>query len=132
MSTREIQDEEERVGHDILISPQFNPVVLIERNQDLDKTAAALSAKSNAYANSCNSCFLCGQLSLPAQEGSHYLEIVTLFKTYLNEDEESVETCANCVQDVTAVWEITQQIKTLQQELATIVETVTGTRKRGS
>lgn len=98
-----------------------------------------LSDQNNVPDNS-RSCFLCGQVNLLAsfkQPPENYHEQITLFKTYLGQPTDNdvtrdgVEACASCVQDVTAVWEMTQQIKVIQRNIATIVERVTATRQRG-
>lgn len=106
---------------------QHHPLVRITRSSALDKVA--LSAKK---VNSQNpSCFLCGEVTSVTRRLTHYFRQVKLFKTYLPPNgDDRVETCANCVQEVKAVWELTQQIKAIKREIAKIVGKVTG-RKGG-
>lgn len=86
------------------------------------------SSQIGDYLSSTPTCFLCGVdtllVLLSIQGRRDYLKQVTVFKTYLpgNGDEPGVETCANCVKAVNAVWELTQRIEAYHKEIAAIVD----------
>lgn len=107
------------------------PVVSITRNPALDKIAAALLLKNH------QTCFLCGKLNQPnslnlSQDGSHHLSQIQVFKTYLPQDgDDRVETCASCFQDIKQVWDLTQQMKAIQQDIDQIVQRVLQLRNEG-
>lgn len=65
-------------------------------------------------------CFLCG-LPTETSLSSDDLEMVLLFKTYLTGEDNSMETCATCFDEVTTVWNLNQQIAAIQKEIAIIV-----------
>lgn len=110
-----------------------SPVVWIIRNLALDQAAVALSAKNGSQ--KIQSCLMCGEVSPLAsltQGRTHYLRQVELFKTYLpDNDDDCVETCANCLQSVKAVWDLTQQIEAIKEDIASIVGKVAVLGKRG-
>lgn len=79
-------------------------------------------------------CFICGGAGTsPSSQGrSHYLKQLVVLKGFFTTKEEQEttsdpieeETCANCVQEVQAVWELTHQILGIRRDIAKIVARV--------
>lgn len=83
-------------------------------------------------------CSLCGEVKLLAfltpERRPHYLKQITVFKTYLSQsgnEDDDVVTCAHCLLDVQQVWDLTQQLDAIKQEIASIVEKVRTNRSQG-
>lgn len=115
-----------------------NPVVRIKRNPVLDEAAVASSLKKDQVnSDSSLNCYLCGKvtpLTSLTQDRNLYLRQITLFGTFLNlnGDDDQVESCADCLQNVISVWDLTQQIETIKQEIEKIVGKVATLRKGGT
>lgn len=116
------------------VNSKPNPVVSIKRNPDLDKTATALSTTKKGVEVTTASCCLCEEATLLAsltQGRRHYLRQIQRFKTYLPQSgDESVETCAKCLQEVKHLWDLTQQIEAIREDIATIVDRVVALKGR--